>query len=248
MHPRLLIVAIQLLTRLPVGDPWRDPDDGARSVAWFGLLGAVVGGLAGFSYWAAAIVLPPLAAATVATATTALVTGNVPVAGVGLVTGALLEGPGLEGRLEALRERRLTSNGATAQVVVILLRISLLATFGPEAGAAALIVIASTGRGMTALALLGVAPAGADRRWSELLDRVAPWAGLVAAGTAAAVGAVAVGLLTPVLLAAALAGTWIMRTIAVNRLGGLDRTVVGAMTAVGEVVALAVLVGVGQGL
>ena len=244
MHPRLLLVAVQLLTRLPVGDPARDDGDGGRAVAWFGVVGAMIGGVAGFVYWAAAIALPPVAAATLATAVTALVAGNVHVAGLGVVAGALLEGGGPDRRIEVMATRTPTSNGVTAQVVVILLRVSLLAALGPEGGAAALIVVASLGRGLGALALLGVAPVGADPRWTGLLDAVAPWAAGVAALTATLITALLVGTATPALLLAVTASALLLRGLAVARLGGLDRNVVGAMTTVGEVVALSVLVGV----
>ena len=69
-------LALLFLTRLPVGSPDHFAEgDLARAAPWFPMAGVVVGTAGGAVYWIALHLLPPLLAALLAVATTALITG-----------------------------------------------------------------------------------------------------------------------------------------------------------------------------
>lgn len=242
MHPRLLLVALQLLTRLPVGDPWREPRDTARSVGWFGVAGALVGGVAACTWWIASLALPPTAAAVLAVAATLLLTGGLHEDGAADSADGLFGGHDPDRRLAIMRDSTLGTYGVLAIVVPLLLKVALLASLAPAAGAAALVAVGALGRGAAGVGLLGAVPAAADGRGAALLDHLSPGPGVGGAVTAGLIAAALLGPIAVAPIAVALAAAGGVRAWAVRRLGGLTGDVMGAMIVAAELSALLVVV------
>lgn len=251
VHPRLLVVAAQLLTRLPIGDVAQDDRDRAAAVGWFAVVGAMVGGLSGFVWWASSLALPKMAAATLAFLTASLVTGASHERGLAATADGLFSGAGPDARLRAMTDRATSAVAVVALVMVTLLRVTLLAALSPVAGAVAMVVSGTLSRGATAVALIDAVPADLDpQHGMAMVDHVRTVPAVVAGVSAVAATVAFAGLDAIAVVVAAGAAVLAVRLMADRRLGGLTRHVFGAMVLLADVAAMAMVVGleVGAGL
>lgn len=148
---RLLAVATEFLTRLPVptrrrpGAPFH-PDWLNSAVRYFPLVGGLVG-LIGATVWTLALLWwPPLIAAVLAVAATALVTGAFHEDGLADTLDGLGGAVTRERALEIMKDSRVGTYGALGLVLVTAVRVLALASLAvvpgpgavPESGSAAL--------------------------------------------------------------------------------------------------------------
>ncbi len=155
---RLLLVALQFLTRLPVPrfTHW-DPRWLEASVRHFPLVGAVVGVIGAAVLVVASLWWPPWVAALLAVAATACVTGAFHEDGLADSFDALGGAVSREKALAIMKDSRIGSYGALALALVTFGRVAALAgLLTPVAG----VVAASVTGGAVAAAATG-APAGA---------------------------------------------------------------------------------------
>jgi adenosylcobinamide-GDP ribazoletransferase len=239
-----LRLAASFLTRVPVGagraTPPADPDAAlARAVPWFAVVGAAVGGFAALVYAAAHWLVAPLPAAVLAVTAAVVVTGAFHEDGLADTADALWGGHDVERRLAILKDSRHGTFGVAALVLGLGLRISLVATLAPAAAAGALVAAGALGRG-AAVALMATTPTaradGLGASYVRALRRRGAGFGVLAA---LALGAAALAGWVVAAAAAALGAAWIVRRLAVAKLGGLVGDVLGAAEQVAE---LAVLV------
>ncbi|NAZ35480.1 adenosylcobinamide-GDP ribazoletransferase [Rubellimicrobium sp. CFH 75288] len=235
------VEALALLTRLPVGRWHRAPRGAAAAWAW-PLAGAIVGGLAGASGWAAlALGLPPGAAAALALGVGALLTGALHEDGLADCADGLGGGRDRTHALSIMADSRIGSFGAVALGLTLLLRWSLVASLlAGGAGWGALVAAGAISRWPMALLLWALPPArdgglarGIGRPGTPTLvlgGALALGLGLLAAGPAAAAAMLAAGLW-------ALIWTWRVRV----RLGGQTGDACGAAQQGAEIAVLLVL-------
>ena len=235
-----LAAAFVLLTRLPAGrlvrGAWPEP---ARCVWAYPLVGLAAGAIG-------AVVLvaleragvPALPASVVAVGCLALVTGGLHEDGLADCFDAL-GGATVERRLAIMRDSRIGAHGATALGLVLLLRVSCLASMPAERAGLALVVASVLGRGAMLMVIGGVGPARAGGLAAPLGEArrgrlgVGLALALVAAlGVGAGLAAVAAG------VAAIVAGR-----VARVRFGGYTGDVLGATEMLAEAAALLTLVG-----
>lgn len=239
MTLRSAIVAAQFLTRVPLSRHAGETHELARAVAYFPLIGALVGaGVAGVI--AAAAPLLGLDVAIVA----------------GLVFGALLTGAfhedgladacdGLGGgftrdrALEIMRDSRIGSYGAVALVLLYAARFTLFRTLGVAELLLALPVASALGHagGVVLMAWLP------NARNEGVADDVAHSLGrgtiAIAMATPLIIAAVLCGIAAPMLVAAATVVTVAAVFYLRYRLGGITGDCLGAVNVVVEVTTLA---------
>lgn len=235
---RALLVAIGFLTRLPV--PAYAHDDvraKAVSLAWYPLVGALIGLLLGVLAWALRDTSAMLSAGLLVTAWVA-VTGALHLDGLADSADAWIGGMGdREKTLAIMKDPRSGPAGVVALVLILLLKFAALASLGPAPWAALLLAPLLSRASLSALFLttpyvrsggLGTALTDAPRQYCliALLATVAIC--LVFGGR---------GLLALVLTTAVF-GLW--RHACLNRLGGCTGDTAGALA---EMVEVAVLVG-----
>jgi len=235
---RSLRSAVAFLTVIPVSDAAGSPGE-RLGRAYFPIVGALVGFLAG----AVLIVVSAVAGRTLgavgAVAVLAILTGGLHLDGLADAADGLFGAGSRDRRLEVMRDPRVGSFGAVALVLVLVGDVAALATMTP------------------ARALLGLVIAGALSRLAILIVVVsAPYRRESGLGTAVQGGhkgfdlllgatfTVAVCLFDPrhaavAALLVALAGT-IVVALARRRLGGTTGDVYGAVTEVGQLAALVV--------
>jgi adenosylcobinamide-GDP ribazoletransferase len=118
---RAFLVALAFLTRLPVRVGAAEPAEVGRSVAFFPLVGGVLGALLAGAQLGLGAVLPPSLLALVLVALWAALTGGLHLDGVADLFDGLGGGRGDPERILALmRDSRIGAHGATALVLVLL--------------------------------------------------------------------------------------------------------------------------------
>lgn len=250
---RLLLVALQFLTRLPVSPGGAyEPAWLNRSARHFPLVGALVGALGAAVLIAAATVWPPTVAALLALAATVVITGAFHEDGLADTFDALGGAVSRERALAIMKDSRIGSYGAAALVLTLAGRAALMAALcaqGPARAAAAVVLAHAWGRATAVLLMAGLPYAGdaEHAKAKPLATAVGPaewcvalgWAVVVAAGLAWA------GALAParagVALAAAALVLWAMRRWLQRRLGGYTGDTLGATEQLTELAVLLVL-------
>ena len=247
-----LVDAVSFLTRVPVDrrvvDVGATASDHDRLIAdavpWFPVVGALVGALVGLVYWAAAWALPTPVAATMAVTVGVVVTGAFHEDGLADTVDALWGGYDRERRLAILKDSRHGTYGVSALVLSTVLRITALAALAPGRTAlGALVAAHALGRG-AAVAMMGTTPNARDEGLAAYVRSTRR--GQIAAGL---VGAMVLGLaglagwLVPAAIVAA-ALTWIVRRVAMSKLGGIVGDVLGGVEQVVEIGVVLVAVAV----
>jgi adenosylcobinamide-GDP ribazoletransferase len=233
---RSLRSAVAFLTVIPAADAAGSPGE-RLGRAYFPVVGALVGLLAGVALIVVTAVVGPWVGAVGAVAVLALLTGGLHLDGLADAADGLFGVGSLERRLEVMRDPRVGSFGAVALVIVLFGDVAALASMTPARALVALVVAGALSR----LAILVVVVAAPYRRESGL--GTAAQGGhkvfdllLGAALTAAAC------LLDPrraaaAALVVALAGTVVV-AIARRRIGGVTGDIYGAVTEIGQLAAL----------
>lgn len=233
--------ALRFLTLLPVpGLPAMGVDRIGRAVAWFPLVGLVVGAI-GLAFGAlAGAIWNDGVQALVVVVTWMLVTGGLHLDGLADTFDGMLSWRSREQRLEIMRDSRIGTMGALAVFAVLAGKLVLIAGAG-EGWVAAVLVAPVLGRWADVVAILAFPPAregGLGRTFRESSGRgTAAIAGVTALAVttvlSGAVGIVAMIVVTGITLAL---GRWWVRA-----LGGLTGDTYGAASEIGELVALAAL-------
>lgn len=240
---RLVLVAVQFLTRLPVRIPLQD---GRFNPAWlhacarhFPLVGAVVGGWGALVLCGAAALWPPMVAVLLSMAATVWLTGGFHEDGVADTCDGLGGAVTRERALAIMKDSRLGSYGALGLGLTLALKAAaltaLLATVGPALTAAALVLAHGLSRAATVVMLRllpygGVLAHAKAKPLAQQISRaglvVALGWGLLLAGAAVALGWPPARLLAVVLamaLVVAVCARWLRR-----RLGGYTGDALGA--------------------
>lgn len=257
---RLLGIALQFLTRVPVRVGRFEPSWLADSARHFPLVGALVGAFGAAALWGAATLWPLPLAVTLSMAATAWITGGFHEDGLADTCDGLGGAVDRERALEIMKDSRLGTYGALGLLFVLGLKACALWALAAEsvALAAVALVLAHAVSRAGAVAVMALLPYGGDSRQAKALP-MARQAGMqpaVAALAWAAAFAIAAWLsmpdrLTPARVtlalgfaAAAVLGcaAWLRR-----RLGGYTGDTLGAVQQYGELamyLALAALPGV----
>lgn len=211
----------------------------ASATVTFPLIGAAIGAAAALVLLMAdAIDMPPLAAALLAVATLALVTGALHEDGLGDVADGFGGGRTREDKLRIMRDSRVGTYGVVSVVFSVALRAAALAALPVAAAAAALVTAAALSRAGLPAVMHWLPPA----RGSGL--GAAAGTPSVTRATAAAAIAVVIALATlgpaigSVTAAAAAAGTALVALLARQHIGGHTGDVCGAAQQVSEIAAL----------
>ena len=238
-----LRTGLAFLTRLPLPVAAETSGTEVARASWtFPVIGAGIGLIAALVYWIAyEFGLHPLLAATLAVASTLLLTGCLHEDGLADTADGFGGGTTPERKLEIMRDSRLGTYGAAALVISLMLRVGVLASLADPALAALALIAANAGaRAMMPPFMRNVPGARADGLSAESgappqqSSAIAVAIGLVVILLCLGFGAAFV---TLVLLAIALA---LMGWLAMSQIGGQTGDVLGAVEQVSEVLILLV--------
>lgn len=237
--PRGLWLALRFLTRLPTPEPGPvDTERIAGSLAWYPVVGALLGGLLAVPGWAmGALGAGPLLIAGVVLLAWVVLTGALHLDGLADTADAWVGGQGdRERTLAILKDMAIGPVGVAVMVAVLLLKLVALA----EAGLAALVVAVVIAR-LVPAALFFTTPyvraggLGAATSTAPRLPALVVMAVAVAAIIAWQPGA---GLIA---LAVAVATVFLLRFWMLRRIGGTTGDTIGASMEVVEATTLVAL-------
>ena len=235
---RALLVAIGFLTRLPVpGYAYDDARAKAASLAWYPLVGTLIGLLLGVLAWGLRDTSALLSAGLLVSAWVA-VTGALHLDGLADSADAWIGGMGdREKTLAIMKDPRSGPAGVVALVLLLLLKFSALASLGPAPWAALLLAPLLARASLVALFLTTpyVRSGGLGTFLVDAPRGACVIAVLVSAALCLQFGGRG---LSALVLAAAVFGLW--RRACMTRLGGCTGDTAGALA---EMVEVAVLVG-----
>jgi adenosylcobinamide-GDP ribazoletransferase len=219
------------------------PSPGA--LAWFPVVGALVGCAVGGVWWGAAQWFPLPVAGALAVAADLAVTGLLHVDGLADSADGLLPPVSRDRRLVIMRDPHAGVFGVVAVVVVLLLRVAVLGSIVPGSIRAALVIgaIWCTSRAAMAVIATTTPYARDDGLASAFVGGRPGLVILVATPLAVALGALGTDPHVRCLLAVAACAiaAAVVATFARTRLGGFTGDVLGAAGVVGETVGLIVL-------
>ncbi|MGQ9512368.1 adenosylcobinamide-GDP ribazoletransferase [Thermodesulfitimonas sp.] len=231
------LLAVQNLTRIPVGNVPFEPAVLGRGTTFFPVVGFLLGGLSVGVYCLAGLVFPPLVVAALLVALGLLLTGGMHVDGfIDAVDG--LGGRDAARRLAIMRDSRVGAFGVMGGITLLLLRFSLFASIGGAWHPLLLAPVVSRWGMVWAIFLFPYArPQGQGRIYKDYTT----WWETVTATVLALGIAFLVGEWAGLYLAlAALVLVLLMGAFFTRHLGGLTGDTYGAVNEVLEVFVLAV--------
>ena len=231
--------AAAFLTRLPVGARDHDAARMGGGIAWFPIIGVVIGALVGGVYALALQVVPPLVAATLAVAAGILATGAFHEDGLADTADALVGSADRESALRILKDPRLGTFGVLALILSVGFRVTALASFDALSGWFVMIVAHALSRSAAA-GVLGVSRAATNSGLGAAFARGATRTGVTVAvilglAPTVAFGAWSFAIVVGTLLAAAGLVRWSTR-----RIGGITGDILGAIQQLVEVSTLVI--------
>jgi len=243
-----LRAAIAFLTRVPASAP---SDAGGTSLAWFPVVGALIGLAGAMAYAVALLRVPPLLAAALAAAALVALTGALHEDGLADSADAWGGGSNREDALRILHDPAHGTYGVVALVLVLLLRVSAVAAMTASSALLLLPAAHALSRASMVAVLVTTPPArsgGLAAMFGTLASR--------RASVTALAGGLVIGLAFagPIALAFAAvvgSGAWLVRRLALRSIGGVTGDVLGAVQQVTETVVLvigAAVVSAGWGL
>lgn len=218
------------------------------SFCWFPLVGASIGGLLGFAWWALSLAFPMIVVAVLVVAGDLAVTGMLHFDGLVDSADGLLPHLSRDRRLQVMAEPQLGAFGLGAGALVLVARVTALATIGGRSWWQSLLLLAgiwtvsrsvmviSTTK-MRYLRASGIASAFISGAEDRPYGSVAPILGVVAGAGALMAWRLVGG---ACVLAACLAGSGLVLVLAKRRLGGFTGDVLGAAGVIGETLGLLV--------
>lgn len=232
-----LRVAVSLLTRVPAGVREVPAGGFDRAVAWFPVVGALVGcGLAGL-YAGLLVLLPPLVAATITVACGFVLTGALHEDGLADVADAL-GGRDREHALAIMKDPVHGTYGMLAIVTSVVVRLGALAALDAWSALAALASAHALSRtGVLGLMALG-RPATAGGLGASYLGEAGRGRLVIGMLGGLAIGGGVTGTWVLVLAGLVAAGSALVGVLAIRRFGGLTGDVLGAAQQAGEVLVL----------
>jgi adenosylcobinamide-GDP ribazoletransferase len=237
---RGFIAGVSFLTRVPMPGAIGERDI-AASIAWFPVVGALVGALSAAVYLGASQIWSPLVSALLAVGASIAVTGAFHEDGLGDTADAF--GAASTGRdpQPVLKDPRMGTFGVVALVLVIGLRVALVASLTPRAGALALIAAHALARGVSAATVVSAPSAGAGlgSSYAALAPR---WRGVVAVAVGLLIATVCIGVAAPAALALAAVAALLEARWAERVLGGVSGDVLGTIEQTGELITLLIAV------
>jgi adenosylcobinamide-GDP ribazoletransferase len=233
-----LLAATAFLTRVPVR---ATSEASAASLAWFPVVGAVIGLAGGLSYALALVAVPPVLAASLATTILVFLTGALHEDGLADSADAWGGASSREDALRILQDPAHGTYGVVALVLVVLLRIAALSTMA----ASSALLLLPTAHAVSRAAIVAVLVTTPPARPGGLAASFGTFA-TGRALAAAVVGGLVIGLSLagPVaavafaLVAGAVA--WLVRRLALRRIAGVTGDVLGAIQQLVEVAVLVI--------
>ena len=122
-----LILMLQFFTRIPINYEVKIKDNSfSRGIAYFPIVGLVVGGLAALVFWGTSMLLPGSIAIVIAVLVNVLITGALHVDGLADTCDGIFSARSKDRMLEIMKDSRIGTNGTVAIFFDLVLKIALI--------------------------------------------------------------------------------------------------------------------------
>ncbi len=248
------VAALIFLTRLPIRWKGEWPADlDRRAMAWFPIVGALIGTVGGIAYWFLGIAgLAPLLAAIVTVAGLTWLTGALHEDGLADVADGFGGGRDREAKLAIMKDSRVGTYGSVALILVVLARVGVIATLAdPRAVTLALIGAHAFSRGLLPWMRVSLpdarqtGTAASQGRPDRARAMVAALIGFTLATTTLAKLHLASGMVSLSVMAVSVGAVWAVAQLARRQIGGITGDVLGTaqqMAEIGFLLALAAVI------
>jgi adenosylcobinamide-GDP ribazoletransferase len=235
-----LLDAVQFLTRVPVRRS--SPPVLARSVPWFPVVGALIGGAVGALAAGLSELVPMAVAAALAVIAGVAITGAFHEDGLADLADAL-GGWSAEQRREILKDPRHGSYGVAALCSTIVVRIVCVASLAPAAAFAGLVAAHTLGRAAAVATMAAFPRASGEGIGAEYAAALGPGRAALGVASGLAIAAAITGWWIAPLAAAGMVAVVAVGVLAVRALGGITGDALGAVEQVTECLVLVVVAG-----
>jgi len=239
---RSMVIAAQFLTRVQLSRRVVEAHELPGAIAWFPLVGALVGGAMAGLIYAATPLLGSDVAIVLGLIAGALLTGAFHEDGLADACDGLGGGFTRERALEIMRDSRIGSYGAVALVLLYAARFTLFRTLGAAQLLLALPVASALGRASIVVLTAWLPSARTEGMAVDVARSVTRGTAAIGIATALVIAAVLTGVAAPALVATAalaiIGAAFYLR----HRLGGTTGDTFGAVSVIVEVVTLAAAV------
>lgn len=236
--------AVGLLTRVPS----RPGPETERAIPWLPVVGLIIGAAVAGAYAALRGAITPLAAAAVAIAGGALVTGGFHEDGLADTADAFGADVPRERRLEILKDPHHGTFGVLALAFTVVARIAALAALDRRGALAALPAAHALSRAAPALQLWLLPPATADGLGATYSQPAGRRGALTAALIGAAIVVALLGVWSVPAVAVAVLAASAMSWLALRKIDGITGDVLGATQQLIEIGVLLLCVAAGPGV
>jgi len=233
--------ALSLLTRVPT----RAGADRQRAIAWFPVVGALIGGAGAAVYALARTALTPLVSATLTVAALALLTGALHEDGLADVADAFGSGGDKARTLEILDDPRLGTYGVLALSLSLIARVAAIGSLDGWTVAAVLPAAQALSRASASCVMPVIPPARPSGLGARYSAGVTPKRVLAGVSAAAVVSGALLGWWAIAATALALTVTAGVGALAARKIGGITGDVLGAAQQLSEIGILVLAVGAG---
>jgi len=235
------LLALQFLTRIPV--PLRcavTERQLARSMAYYPLVGLLLGGAAVLLHLLVARFAAAPVADLAAVTLLVLLTGNMHLDGLMDTADGIWSGRPREQMLEIMRDSRVGSHAVAAGILVLLAKIILLGQISPAARTAALLLFPVLGRWSIVYAAT-IHPYARSHGLGRFTASLGKWQLLFASAVTLALSYYLLQTAGLILCGAVLLGAVLLAAYLARRVGGMTGDLLGAVNELMEVLALIVL-------
>ena len=236
----VLLLAVQLLTRLPVRVPGEfTAERFAAATRYYALTGALIGVFAGAVFWLAHLVFPASLAVIVSTAATLLATGAMHEDGFADTCDGLGGGLAREQALEIMRDSRLGTYGVAGLGIMLATKVLALSALPSESVPCLLVAAHAASRTSAVLVMATSTYVRGEGIAEQLAGSIPRGSVALSLATGAAAVCVLLVVVSPAVVLSGLAGLVVghlaMRTAYERKLGGYTGDCLGSVQQISEV-------------
>jgi adenosylcobinamide-GDP ribazoletransferase len=239
---RVFIVMLQFLTRIPVNIQLSaEPEDFARGIKYFPLVGLVVGCINVIGYFLSALVFPPTVALIFACLINVMITGAFHLDGLADTCDGIFSSRTRERMLEIMRDSRIGTHGAIAIFFDLAFRFGLSIHLDRETLLKALLLAPVISR-TAMIYLMGAPPARAEAGLGNLfIGKSRLRDGMIAVALCLIFAALLLNYKAALVLSINFMVIWGYRRLIMKKIQGMTGDTLGAGNEVSELAVLATL-------
>jgi len=243
-----IILMLQFFTRIPINYEVNIKEDSfSRGIAYFPIVGLVIGGLVALAFWGTSTLLPGSIAIVIAVLVNVLLTGALHVDGLADTCDGIFSARSMDRMLEIMKDSRIGTNGTVAIFFDLVLKIALLNQINTSLGSkkSIMVIISMTVVAKMMLSLLiylSTENSKGSGLGSLFLSKISCTAIFTAIGLGSIITFLALGKVSIVIILMNVLLVFLYKSFILKRLDVITGDTMGALNEICEVFTLLVFV------